>query len=73
MHCGERKIPLRWMYATNFFLLLPADGGRGLLDAMNKVSRRFFFERRDDLRASDVLRRMVATRMKDAARRWAGG
>ena len=52
------------MYATSFFLLLPADTRRRLLDAVNEVPGRFFLERRDDLHAGDVLRRMMAARME---------
>src|SRR6266550_1780857 len=66
---GERKISLRWMYATGFFLLLPTDRRGRLLDAVNEVSGRFFLERRDDLHAGDVLRRVVAARVEDTARR----
>src|SRR5712691_10828575 len=56
------------MYATSFLLLLPAHGGRRLLDAGGKVTRRLFLERRNDRGARCVLRGMVAARVEDAPR-----
>src|SRR6266446_10224418 len=69
VHSGQRKIPLRWMYATSFLLLLPAHGRRRLLDARGEVTRRLFLERRNDRRARRVFRGMVAARVEDAPRR----
>src|SRR5438105_3505622 len=65
---GEWQIPLWWMYATSFFLLLPTDGRRRLFDAVDEVSGGFFFERRHDFHARDVLSRVVAARMKNTTR-----
>ena len=66
VHGGERKIALRWMYATSRFLLLPGYRRRGLLDAGDEVARGFFFEWRHELHARDVLGRMMTTGMKYA-------
>src|SRR5207248_8972412 len=65
---GEREITLGWIYAARFLLLLPTDGCWRLLDAVDDMPRCFFFERRHDFHASDVLRRVMAARMKNAAR-----
>src|SRR6266480_2120534 len=69
---GERKIPLRWMYATNFLLLLPRHYCWRLFDAGGEMSRSFFFQWGDDARARGVLCRVMAARVKDAARRRIG-
>src|SRR5438105_1228700 len=66
---GEREIALRSIYAAGFLLLLPADGCRRLFDAVNEMSGRFLLERRHDFHAGDVLRWVMAARMKDASGR----
>src|SRR5689334_8083691 len=57
------------MYAANFFLLLPGDRRRRLLDACRKVSWSLFLEWRHNLHAGDVFRRVVTAWMENAARR----
>src|SRR6267154_4632044 len=68
VHGGERKIPLGWMYATSFLLLLPGHVCRRLLDACSEVTRRLFLERRNDRGARRVFRGMMAARVEDAPR-----
>src|SRR5260221_7260362 len=46
--CGEARghEQFRWLCPTSRLLLLPAHGGRRLLDARRKMSRRLLFQRR---------------------------
>jgi hypothetical protein len=67
VHCGERKIPFGWMYATCRFLLLPAYRRGRLLDAVDKMARLLLLERRNELRARLILARMMAARVEYAA------
>src|SRR5258705_6859806 len=66
----ERQIPLRRMYATSLLLFLPRDLRGWLLDARREMPRRFFLQRRNDLRARGILGGMMAARMKHASRGW---
>src|SRR5258708_32377630 len=68
--CGEARghEQFRWLCPTSRLLLLPAHGGRRLLDARRKMSRRLLFQRRYNARARRIARRMLAAGMEHAAR-----
>src|SRR5258708_38425213 len=68
--CGEARghEQFRWLCPPSRLLLLPAHGGRRLLDARRKVSRRLLFQRRYNGRARRIARPGLAAWMEHAAR-----
>src|SRR5258707_15599110 len=68
--CGEARghEQFRGLCPTSRLLLLPAHGGRRLLDARRKMSRRLLFQRRDKAPAPRIPRRVLGAGVGNAAR-----